>query len=43
MEGLPRAKRGERDYLNALTYSVQSPPFVVRDLVDHAGVNLVAA
>ena len=33
MEGLPRAKRGERDYLNALTYSVQSPPFVVRDLV----------
>jgi quinoprotein glucose dehydrogenase len=33
MEGLPRAKRGERDYLNALTYSVQSPPIVVRDLV----------
>ena len=33
MEGLPRAKRGERDYLNALTYSVQSPPFVVRDLI----------
>ena len=33
MEGLPRAKRGERDYLNALTYSSQSPPFVVRDLV----------
>jgi len=33
MEGLPRAKRGERDYLNALTYSVQSPPFVVRDTV----------
>ncbi len=33
MEGLPRAKRGERDYLNALTYSVQSPPFVVGDLV----------
>ena len=33
MEGLPRAKRGSRDYLNALTYSVQSPPIVVRDTV----------
>lgn len=33
MEGLPRAKRGARDYLNALTYSVQSPPIVVKDLV----------
>ena len=33
MDGLPRAKRGSRDYLNALTYSVQSPPIVVRDLV----------
>ncbi|MGH9253628.1 MAG: pyrroloquinoline quinone-dependent dehydrogenase [Vicinamibacterales bacterium] len=33
MEGLPRATRGERDYLNALTYSVQSPPFVVGDIV----------
>jgi quinoprotein glucose dehydrogenase len=33
MDGLPRAKRGTRDYLNALTYSVQSPPIVVRDLV----------
>jgi len=33
MDGLPRAKRGERDYLNALTYSVQSPPLVVRDVV----------
>jgi quinoprotein glucose dehydrogenase len=33
MEGLPRAKRGERDYLNALTYSVQSPPLVVRNVV----------
>jgi quinoprotein glucose dehydrogenase len=33
MEGLPRAKRGSRDYLNALTYSVQSPPIVVRDVV----------
>lgn len=33
MGGLPRAKRGDRDYLNALTYSVQSPPIVVRDVV----------
>ena len=33
MEGLPRAKRGARDYLNALTYSVQSPPFVAGDMV----------
>jgi len=33
MEGLPRAQRGERDWLNALTYSVQSPPLVVRDVV----------
>jgi quinoprotein glucose dehydrogenase len=33
MEGLPRAKRGTRDYLNALTYSVQSPPLVARDVV----------
>ncbi len=33
MEGLPRAQRGTRDYLNALTYSVQSPPIVVKDLV----------
>ena len=33
MEGLPRAKRGTRDYLNALTYSVQSPPIVVKDMV----------
>ena len=33
MEGLPRAKRGARDYLNALTYSVQSPPLVARDVV----------
>jgi hypothetical protein len=30
MSGLPRAKRGQRDYLNALTYSVRSPPIVVR-------------
>jgi quinoprotein glucose dehydrogenase len=33
MDGLPRAKRGQRDYLNALTYSVQSPPIVVGDVV----------
>jgi quinoprotein glucose dehydrogenase len=33
MEGLPRAVRGARDYLNALTYSVQSPPLVVGDVV----------
>ncbi len=33
MDGLPRARRGERDYLNALAYSVLSPPIVVRDLV----------
>jgi glucose dehydrogenase len=33
MEGLPRATRGERDYLNALTYSVQSPPLVVGDVI----------
>jgi len=33
MDGLPRAKRGARDFLNALTYSVQSPPIVVGDLV----------
>ena len=33
MQGLPRARRGERDYLNALTYSVQSPPLVVGDIV----------
>ncbi|MEW6321976.1 MAG: pyrroloquinoline quinone-dependent dehydrogenase [Acidobacteriota bacterium] len=33
MDGLPRARRGARDYLNALTYSVQSPPLVVGDVV----------
>jgi len=33
MDGLPRATRGERDYLNALTYSIQSPPFVVGDTI----------
>ena len=33
MEGLPRANRGEKDYLGALLYSMQSPPIVVRDVV----------
>jgi len=33
MEGLPRAKRGARDFQNQLTYSVQSPPIVAGDLV----------
>ena len=33
MEGIPRANRGERDWLNALLYSVQSPPIVVRNTV----------
>ena len=33
MEGLPQAERGSRDWLNALTYSVQSPPIVVGDTV----------
>jgi quinoprotein glucose dehydrogenase len=28
MAGIPRASRGERDWLNALPYSVQSPPIV---------------
>ena len=32
-EWLPHAKRGSRDWLNALTYSVQSPPIVVRNTV----------
>ncbi|MFT7652396.1 MAG: quinoprotein glucose dehydrogenase [Limisphaerales bacterium] len=34
-EGLPRIDRGDRDYLNAMLYSVQSPPIVVRDVVIH--------
>jgi quinoprotein glucose dehydrogenase len=32
-QGLPRAERKDRDYLNALLYSVQSPPIVVGDVV----------
>ena len=33
MEGLPNRRRGDRDWLNALTYSVQSPPIVVGDTI----------
>ncbi|HUP21406.1 MAG TPA: PQQ-binding-like beta-propeller repeat protein [Thermoanaerobaculia bacterium] len=33
MHGVPRVRRGERDYLNALTYSCASPPIVVGDVV----------
>ena len=33
MEGLPNTRRGDRDWLNALTYSVQSPPIVVGDTI----------
>ena len=32
-EGIPRAERGSRDWLNALLYSVQSPPLVVGDTI----------
>ena len=35
MAGVPRAVRGERDYLNALTWGIHSPPIVVRDKVIH--------
>lgn len=34
-QGLPRADRRQRNYLNAMLYSVQSPPIVVRDVVIH--------
>lgn len=34
-QGLPRADRADRDYLNAMLYSVQSPPIVVGDVVIH--------
>lgn len=34
-QGLPRAERSQRDYLNAMLYSVQSPPIVVGDTVIH--------
>src|SRR6185312_1041373 len=33
MEGLPRAKRGTKDFQNQLTYSVQSPPIVAGDVI----------
>ena len=33
MDGLPNTRRGDRDWLNALTYSVQSPPIVVGDTI----------
>ena len=33
LDGIPRAARGERDWLNALPYSVQSPPIVFGDTV----------
>ena len=33
MRDLPRTTRGDRDWLNALLYSVQSPPIVVGDTV----------
>ena len=33
MEDIPRATRGGRDWLNALLYSVQSPPIVFGDTV----------
>ncbi len=33
MEDIPRATRGDRDWLNALLYSVQSPPIVFGDTV----------
>ncbi len=32
-DGIPRADRDDRDYLNALLYSCASPPLVVRDVV----------
>ncbi len=35
MTGLPRAVREDRDYLNAMLFSIQSPPIVVRDTVIH--------
>lgn len=33
MKNIPRASRKERDYLNAIEYSVTSPPIVVRNTV----------
>ena len=35
MVGIPRVDREARDYLNAMLYSINSPPIVVRDKVIH--------
>ena len=35
MVGIPRVDREARDYLNAMLYSINSPPIVVRDRVMH--------
>ena len=35
MVGLPRADRDARDYLNAMLYSIHSPPIIVRDKLIH--------
>ena len=35
MAGIPRANRDARDYLNAMLYSIHSPPIVVRDKLIH--------
>ena len=35
MVGVPRAERESRDYLNAMLYSIFSPPIIVRDRVIH--------
>ena len=35
MVGVPRAERESRDYLNAMVYSIFSPPIIVRDRVIH--------
>ncbi len=35
MAGIPRVDRDARDYLNAMLYSINSPPIVVRDRVIH--------
>ena len=35
MVDLPRAEREDRDYLNAMLYSIHSPPIVVRNKVIH--------
>ena len=35
MVGIPRADREARDSLNAMLYSINSPPIIVRDKVIH--------